>query len=80
MTGREQNGRFARGNQISKQNGGGRPKRIAEEELVRLLDKAVKPDDWQMIFDVLASRAKAGDKDAAILAKIDGKRPPGAKS
>ena len=63
MSEREDNGRFAKGNQVAKgHNGaGGRPRRSVEEQWLAILRDVVNPEAIERVFLVGLSRAMAGD-------------------
>lgn len=49
---------------------GGRPKGArnkANQDVKALIDKAVSPEDWKLIFAKFAEKAKAGDEKAGKL-------------
>ena len=62
--GRDEHGHFTAGHKLSVGNGGGRPKRAAEEKYLQLLRDTVTPEDWKMITQTAIARAKAGDNVA----------------
>ena len=60
VTGRDENGRFAKGNG----GGPGRPKKAREEKYLDILLSIITPDEWAKVCSVALSRAKAGDSRA----------------
>jgi len=63
MDGRNAQGQFVRGHQVSK--GKGRPKRSVEEKYLKTFSATVKKKDLKEILLTVMSRAKAGDMVAA---------------
>ena len=66
MTERDANGRFAKGNQVAKGNGGGpgRPSKEREERFMEITLSAITFADWKKIVQVAAKQAKRGDNQA----------------
>ena len=60
MSGREVNGRFARGCK----GGPGRPPRRKEADYLRALGNVVSPQDWEAVCKKALADAKAGDSRA----------------
>jgi len=59
--GREPNGRFLKGNQLSVGNHGGRPNRIAEEQMLSIFRDCVSEQDFRDIVKRARDDAKNGD-------------------
>ena len=66
MNGRDSNGRFTKGNQIAKGNGGGpgRPPRSREEKFMGIMLNTVTFKDWREIVEKAVSQAKHGNANA----------------
>jgi len=62
MDGRNAQGQFVKGHQVSK--GKGRPRRSIEEKYLKWMSARVKKADWDMITDTAIARAKSGDNVA----------------
>ena len=67
MSGRDERGRFAKGNRAAaKENGGngGRPSREIEERNIAIVRGTITPEDLRTITLTAIARAKAGDSVA----------------
>ena len=66
MNGRDENGRFVKGNQVAKgtKAGPGRPKKAREQRYYEIMCQRVTFADWRKIIDVAIARAKSGDREA----------------
>jgi hypothetical protein len=62
--GRKANGHFAKGNQIAKGAGGGRPPKAREQRYHEIAMKSCTFKDWHAIMKTAVNQAKSGDKDA----------------
>ena len=62
--GREENGQFAKGNQVAKNGGGGRPSKAREERYYEIAMKSCTFGDWRAIMKKAVDQALDGDKDA----------------
>ena len=60
MNGREENGRFSKGNG----GGPGRPRKAREEKYLDILVSICTPDEWATVCKVAVARAKSGDARA----------------
>ena len=63
MDGRNAQGQFVKGHQLSK--GKGRPKRNTEEKYLKVFSDTVKEEDLKEILQTVMARAKAADMVAA---------------
>ena len=64
MGDRDSNGRFVKGNQAAKGNGGGRPPKRREERYLEITMSACTFKDWREIVKKAVTQAKDGDSSA----------------
>jgi hypothetical protein len=67
--GRNQKGRFEKGNQASVGNNGGRPKQTNKAEYQQILQEEITPDKWKDVVTQAFEDAKSEDPQVRIKAR-----------